>query len=251
MTIIKLDESEGALPLYSQVAYHLEHDIEKGKIPIGSRLPSQQELSESFGVSRITILKALELLRDNGIITSKQGIGSTVIKAGNTRTYQSEGFSARYSKLGKKVLTKVISITQEECDAEVSENLLLIPGSKVIHIQRVRYLDDLPISVEHVFMNYKAKTYSILKTLRDNQSLYQLFKEELGLRFTYAEEKLFAELPSEENQRLLDIHVGHPVMKMLRVTYEHLDDPPTEFCRNYYNNETYGYYGIVSINLKS
>ncbi|MDR6879478.1 GntR family transcriptional regulator [Bacillus sp. 3255] len=64
--------------LYEQLYMHIVHEIQQGKLKAGDRVPSEKELAEQFGVSRITSKKALEKLAEAGVITRIQGKGSFV-----------------------------------------------------------------------------------------------------------------------------------------------------------------------------
>lgn len=65
--------------LYLRVAQALKNDIINGVYPVGSRLPTEQELCERFSVSRYTVREALRRLRDDNLVSSRKGAGTTVI----------------------------------------------------------------------------------------------------------------------------------------------------------------------------
>ena len=65
-------------PLYLQVASALKDDIVSGAYPVGSLLPTEDALCERFSVSRYTVRGALRLLRDDGLVSSRQGAGTVV-----------------------------------------------------------------------------------------------------------------------------------------------------------------------------
>lgn len=66
-------------PLYRQVVQSLRNDISRGVFPIGSQLPPEDELASRFSVSRQTVREALRLLRNDGLVSSRQGSGTTVM----------------------------------------------------------------------------------------------------------------------------------------------------------------------------
>ncbi len=65
--------------VYVQVADDLAARVTSGEFPLGSRLPNETELAESYGVARMTVRRALEVLRDRGIIRTLHGRGSVVV----------------------------------------------------------------------------------------------------------------------------------------------------------------------------
>src|ERR1700761_3688480 len=66
-------------PLYRQVVPALKEEIVSGVYPVGSRLPSEEELCERFSVSRYTVREALRRLRGGHLVTSRQGAGTVVV----------------------------------------------------------------------------------------------------------------------------------------------------------------------------
>src|SRR3546814_21093484 len=67
------------VPLYHQIFLQLRGEIATGERAVGSRLPTEQELSESFGVSRIAARRALDALAQAGLVAPKQRVGTIVI----------------------------------------------------------------------------------------------------------------------------------------------------------------------------
>ncbi len=66
-------------PLYIQVTQALRDEIVSGVYPVGSQLPTEDDLCKRFSVSRYTVREALRLLRDDGLVSSRQGAGTVVI----------------------------------------------------------------------------------------------------------------------------------------------------------------------------
>lgn len=67
-----------ALPKYDQIAADLRGRVVRGELTAGQALPSERELTERWGVSRATVVKALDVLRQEGLVETRQGTGSTV-----------------------------------------------------------------------------------------------------------------------------------------------------------------------------
>src|SRR5690606_33019661 len=70
--------SDSAVPLYIQVARTLQNRISVGEFPIGSLLPTEIELAKYYGVSRQTIRQAVQLLRQQRLVSAKKGVGTRV-----------------------------------------------------------------------------------------------------------------------------------------------------------------------------
>lgn len=78
-----LSQSSG-VPLYVQVAKVLKEEIVSGDYPVGSLLPTEDNLCDRFGVSRYTVREALRLLREDGLVSSRRGAGTMVIPSINS-----------------------------------------------------------------------------------------------------------------------------------------------------------------------
>lgn len=76
-----LEGGAGRQPMYAALAAMLIRDIEEGRYPPESTLPSEKELGERYGVSRHTVRQALREVRDRGLISSQPGIG-TIVRSG-------------------------------------------------------------------------------------------------------------------------------------------------------------------------
>uniref|UniRef100_UPI003D743FC9 GntR family transcriptional regulator n=1 Tax=Streptomyces sp. NRRL F-5630 TaxID=1463864 RepID=UPI003D743FC9 len=67
-----------ALPKYEQIAEDLRGQIVRGELPAGAALPSERELCETYSVARATLVRALDVLRQEGLVETRHGTGSTV-----------------------------------------------------------------------------------------------------------------------------------------------------------------------------
>jgi GntR family transcriptional regulator len=87
MIIMSLDDRSGrinhgsATPLSVQVAADVEAEIDAGRLAPDTRLPSEVELSQQYGVARVTVRRAMELLRERGKVVTVQGRGTYVGRA--------------------------------------------------------------------------------------------------------------------------------------------------------------------------
>ncbi|MCY1152818.1 MAG: GntR family transcriptional regulator [Sphaerochaetaceae bacterium] len=248
-----LDLRDGALPLYSQIAHQIEMQISHGVYPIGSNLPPQMELAKKFNVSRITIVKAEKLLLQRNILISRRGSGVTVVKQSfNKNRYVTNGFGTQFEKDNKDIYTKIISKEKVPCPNIVAQSFMIMEGEPVILLVRVRYLDKIPVCVEHNYYRYSRTMENIVRELKDNESIYASFKKH-NINLSYAEEKMKVVIPDESVCDLLKVKKKFVLLNIIRETNQEIDGSniPVEFCDNFYNTNKYGYYGVLSINLKS
>ena len=98
-----------ATPLYQQLVDSIKEQIQSGKIKEGDKLMTEQELSEVYNVSRITVRKAMELLSDEGIVVKKQGIGTFVASKKLNRVMENvSSFTESCERAGHKASAELI-----------------------------------------------------------------------------------------------------------------------------------------------
>lgn len=117
----------------------LSSEIQGGKYKIGDRLPSEPELSHRFGVSRHTVRAALRLLNAQGLVTSRQGVG-TLVRATRLLSHYSHGFSSAEDLLQYATSTRVRVIDRVEVpvDVDMAAQFGCRPGEHWWRIRTVR-----------------------------------------------------------------------------------------------------------------
>src|SRR5712691_12909710 len=104
------------VPLYFQVAQHLEHLIESGELPTGTRLENEIDLADQLGLSRRTMRRAIEYLVGRGLLLRKRGIGTQVVHAKVKRPVELTSLYDDLAKTGRAPATKVTSFRTEAAD---------------------------------------------------------------------------------------------------------------------------------------
>jgi DNA-binding GntR family transcriptional regulator len=140
--------SAATKPLYRQVVQALKHEIVSGVYPVDSQLPPEGALQERFNVSRHTIREALRELRDAGLVASRQGFGTTVLRPGAPPPYVQEVASIN-DLIGVANATNydVRSSEVVVADRALAERLGGEPGRKWLRIEGFRYAPDDPSPV--------------------------------------------------------------------------------------------------------
>ena len=137
------------IPLYMQIAEDIKSKIERKELEANARIPTELELSEAYGVSRITIRKALELLVEDEILVRRQRIGTFVSDKKVSRSLNSfMGFSQSCELSGGRPGTKFLSAELVKAKTSDVKALRLSEEDKVIRIRRLRYCNDIPVILE-------------------------------------------------------------------------------------------------------
>ena len=161
---------------YLSIYEDLKEEIINGTYPIGGLFPAEPELQTLFGVSRITVRHAVQLLVDEGYLQRIHGVGTVVVSQKESLQLQNLlSFSEEYKGAG--VHSDIISFEERiSASSLVCSKLNLSKGSEVSCHERLRWSDNSPIGFQRVYCPlHLALTRNEL--IRPNVSLYQLFKE--------------------------------------------------------------------------
>ncbi len=131
---------------YKTVCEDLRSKILDGTYAVGSLLPTEEELTVLYGVSRPTVRHALSLLSDEGLVDRRKRRGTMVCEPTSRRKYTThvQSFEDDMRTSRKIPLTKVISCMREDAEASVASALHIQEGDAVLRLVRVRYQNDDP-----------------------------------------------------------------------------------------------------------
>lgn len=178
---MKLNEQD-VQPLYKQLVRELRAGIQNGTYPEGSKLPTELELSVQYGVSRITVRSALKELSKENLVVSKQGKGTFVGRKKMSRNLSlATSFTQACREMGRTPGAKVLKWGMEDATEADIEALALPRDSQVVSIERVRYADGVPISVE--VDRFPERYAFLLHEELDDLSLLALLHEKYGITF--------------------------------------------------------------------
>src|SRR5712675_2407054 len=126
-------------PLYAVLETQIAAGIAGGEFPVGSQLPTEDNLIQRFAVSRTTVRKAILNLSNRGLIEIRRGTGTFVTQPRITQDLTKlTGFVEDMDALGYAATAQLIDRTVVAADADVAHHLALAVGTRVIRIRRVR-----------------------------------------------------------------------------------------------------------------
>ena len=169
-----------ATPLYQQIVDYVREMIRTGEYQPGQILPSESKFCEQFGVSRITVRNAIQLLVDEDLVVKHHGKGSFVTDWADRRMHESfQGFEDVCAQYNIPVYSHILSVKQIPATQEFSKELKLRSGDRVICIERVNIANSVPAAMERLYLS--ADRYSfLLKRNLENQKLRKVFVSETG-----------------------------------------------------------------------
>ncbi|WP_158542760.1 GntR family transcriptional regulator [Phytoactinopolyspora halophila] len=153
-------------------------------------LPSERNLAELFGVSRVTVRAALKLLEDEGVLRSAPGVGTFVAAPHVSTAPVLRSFSEEIRERGWTPGSKLMESHVDSADFVVAHDLSIEPGSRFYEITRLRLADDVPLSIERVRLPERYFPGLLEHDLEG--SLYSLLAREYGVRISRHERRINA-----------------------------------------------------------
>jgi GntR family transcriptional regulator len=229
-----------ARPLQVRIADELRAKIDHGEYAPGQQLPTLGELSQQFKCSFAAIRKAIDLLKQQGVVITLQGRGTFVRDRPHARRHGIDRYSrSRWSTAGKPILIAEVEQQGHTADqlirelAEVSApqpvalRLGIEPGTPVWVRRRTTLIDDRP--------NQLADSYYELSLVRDTAIMRPdtgpgggfARLEDQGIRLDRITEELAVRMPTGPESVTLQLPPGTPVVDLVRTTYS-ADNRPVE-----------------------
>lgn len=190
--------------LYQQLADSLRDKIYEGKYAFGDKLPAERSLAEKFGISHLTVRKALAILEEEGLLLRIQGKGTFVrAQKYSIDMQQLDGFSSIFGQQGITITNKVLYSGVREAGFKYSRIFGIAREEQVFELVRLRQNGDEPVALE----------YNVLPTKRVphvdeyDYSLYALWDvyRQNGIHIV------------EENQKLEIVKIFNPQADLLNM----------------------------------
>jgi DNA-binding GntR family transcriptional regulator len=213
---IRVDRSS-PVPLYFQVAQHLEQMIESGELPMGTRLDNEADLAGQLGLSKPTMRRAIEYLVGRGLLVRRRGIGTQVVQAKVTREVQLTSLYDDLAKAGRNPSTTVVSFGTEPAPDSLAATLGIPAGAPVYVFERLRYADGEPLAL---MCNHVPEQLIRLSAADlEKQGLYNLFRAN-GISVRIAKQAIGARAASAAKADALGERRGAPLLVMERSAYD-------------------------------
>jgi GntR family transcriptional regulator len=228
-----------AVPMYSQIREIIRRRVLDGTYAPHSQVPSESQMMEAFGVSRITVRQALADLQREGLIFKVAGKGSFVAKP---KAFQSlsrlQGFGEAMSPAGYETFSQVLSARRVKAGELVARRLQVKPGSAVFEIQRLRHLNREPISVDVSYFRL-ALGERLAREDLPARDIFVILENDYGMQLTHAELQIEAISADETLARHLRIAEASPLLRIERLT--HAGEQPVDFEFLYYRGDAFQY----------
>src|SRR3989454_2381591 len=221
MNGVRMDGKLGArVPRYHRIAEALRERIGSGQLAAGARLDNQRKLAQSFGVTLMTLRQALELLEREHLITRRHGLGTFVAAPSiDYDILQLRRFAGDLSAKGEHVATRLLGTRFAAADRRVAEALRLAGRPRVLVLERLRLVDEHPMSLQRSFLPSPLGDEVIRADLALTP-LHQVLEFKLGVVITRASETVSAVRLGRREARDLGCRAGEPAFESERVSYD-------------------------------
>ncbi|MGQ9682330.1 MAG: GntR family transcriptional regulator [Anaerolineae bacterium] len=219
---------EDRRPLAMQLRDRLRLVLQEGQYRAGERLPSEEQLSRHYGVSRATVREALRSLEEERLIICRHGAGRFVApdpsRILNDEITNFKSTAAMFRGFGISPRTRVLDLRKEPASPAVIEHLGLQPGRTMVVLERVWLANDEPIiySVDHFD---RSLLPGELTADRLGPSLIDALERNWGICLTYTKSTISAVQLAPELRARLGVLVQVPWLLMEQVSYDTRDRP--------------------------
>lgn len=193
-------------PLYRQLVDLMTADIEKGAIRPGERLPTEAELGEKFGLSRITVRQALALLTSEGLIERFPGRGSFVVERLSRTSWELKSVGDLLQFAPK---TEVVSWRLVQPPLKVS--VFLKTSEPCYRLRAVRLFEGEPVFYTENYIQPDIGAKLSVEAFED-RTIVELIANQLGVAIEQVDEEIEAGIADAELAKRLGIATGRPVL---------------------------------------
>ena len=237
-------QHNAASPLYMQIKNLLQREIEDGRYADGDKLPSEREMCEAYGVSRIPVRKALELLEAEGLIQSYQGKGSFVrAPVIRNNLVHIRTFSETLAQQGYSGHTKIISFEENNSDSGI-DMLLDASRTGTSRLMLLGHAEGEPIVFYDCYLArpiaqrfYEAARQA--EAVGEAFSTFDLYSRTM-MTIGKVDQRVLAVNADQKISRMLQIPEGTAVLVLETVMFNSRMEA-VEYKRGYYRTDKYSF----------
>ena len=215
--------------LWRQIEQQLADDVTGGIFPEGSRLPTEPELAERFGVNRHTLRRAVSGLVEQGLLRVEQGRGTFVQE--NVVDYligKRTRFSEIITKQHRNPAGRLLRAYEVEADQIVAAGLKLKAGAPCILLKTINDVDERPLSVSWNY--FPAQRFpDLIPVYSETRSITKALTHHGAGNYTRRRTKVTARLPDAEDAKILKQPASRPVLVVESVNIDEAGTP-VQFC---------------------
>lgn len=228
------------MPLFARIAREIRERILDETFSAHDRLPSEAELTRQYGVSRVTVRQALSVLEKDGLIFKINGKGTFVSKPKTALDVTHlRGFGEAMAGLGFETFSRVLSLETKTAGESLAGKLDVSTGALVTRLERLRYLNREPISLDITYIPTWAGE-RIVRADLERQDLISLLENDCGVILDRAQVEIESQICDEALANALGVRVGGPILHIERRILN-TEGAPVLYENLYYRGDAFRY----------
>ncbi|GAA0935870.1 GntR family transcriptional regulator [Pseudonocardia zijingensis] len=225
----RIDRSS-PLPYYHQLKQLLVQEIARRGLQPGDLLPGDNALCETYDVSRTVVRQALTELEFEGVIERRKGKGTFVArpKTAEGLVQSLTGLFEDVAARGGHLRSEVRTLAVVPADDHVAAELELDPGDPVVHLERLRFVEDQPWVLTVTYLPHVLVPGLEHEDLSD-RSLYAVLEETYGVRLAHGRRSVEASVAPQPLAQALGVDPGAPVLVLRSLSFDAGERPVESF----------------------
>lgn len=214
------------LPLYDLIEQNFRELITGGLLISGNAIPSEWELADLYGVSRLTVRRALDDLARQGWLQRRHGVGTFVTHPTVTQIAPSKlSFTEQMRSIGRQPSSQLVHVRIMSAVPELAARLKLQEGEPIIEIMRIRLADGEPVLLETAYLSQTR--FPGLEHMEElaHASLYEMLGTRYQTQVAAMDQILEPVLLTKAEAKYLEAQVGAPAIKSEVVALTSEGDP--------------------------
>ena len=233
------------MPLFVKIASDIRERILDNTYAAHDRLPSEAALMKLYGVSRVTVRQALSVLQHDSLIFKINGKGTFVSKQKTSLDVsQLRGFGEAMSGQGYETFSRVVEVVTKRAVGTGANFNRYPPGVEVTRLERIRYLNREPISLDITYIPPWAGE-RIVRADLERRDLIVLLENVCGLTLEQAQVNVDSQICDQLLADSLGIKVGEPILHIERRIVD-TQGAPVLYENLFYRGESFRYSFIIS-----
>ncbi|PLR31334.1 GntR family transcriptional regulator [Chimaeribacter coloradensis] len=204
--------------IYKSIAERLRLRLNSSDYNIGSPLPGEKTLAQEFGVARMTIRKAVDLLVGWGLVVRRHGSGTFVARKDvHHETTNLTGFVEVMRQQGKNVSSKVLVFELMPAPPAIASQLRIQVNERIYFSRRIRFVDGKPLMLEDSYM--PVKLFRNLSLVHLEGSKFDYIEKECGITISGNYESLTPILADKQLAGFINVPENTPLLRITSLSY--------------------------------
>jgi GntR family frlABCD operon transcriptional regulator len=227
--VITVLNSDSSIPLYVQLKQSLENDIVNGVYKLGQKIPNEDEFCKIYGVSRITVRKAVEKLINENMLIRQQGKGTFIKYAKvNSGILSMSGFTQSENKGELKRTARILAKAVIPAPPFIAEKLAPEEGAEVVEVKYLMLENDIPIMIDTSYLPVRLFP-KIYEKIKNKVSIYKIMERDYKKKMIKMLKEFSIITADAVIASILNCPIGELLYNINKTIYDR-DDKPIFFA---------------------